>query len=169
MNKTIFEFWVLFTFPLYIIAQNKITVRDSFNLTLMIDETSFFESLVEESPYFIKNDILTIYPTESLNIEVNIKNDSISTLNVVKNVINPDKTIQVNFTQFREGRNNLGMVLKIKNPFDKYLIYKAARLMVDNGRVLPSNVLPIPPGKEGVEIWEDIIFCLYIGDWKLLN
>lgn len=50
------------------------------------------------SPYFVREKILQIYSGEKLFIEVEIEKKEIISMKVVKENINPEKTIEVELT-----------------------------------------------------------------------
>ncbi len=112
-------------------SQNEIEQREPFSLKLAVDSEQFYEMDVPKSKYFVKEKILQIYPTEKLNIEVEIKSDTIFSMKVVEKVVDPKKTLQIEFLQnVKENKPN-GMILKVTNPFDLKLNYNAICILLD--------------------------------------
>ncbi|MBD3584057.1 hypothetical protein [Flavobacterium selenitireducens] len=76
------------------IAQEK---RNELKVELIVDKENNYSTTVAESPYFVKEKVLQIYPGEDLNIEVEINEGNISTMKVVDAVKFPERTISVRF------------------------------------------------------------------------
>jgi hypothetical protein len=51
-------------------AQNEKLNRDAFTLILPVDGEQYYEQNVGNSPYFVKEKVLQIYPSEKLFVEV---------------------------------------------------------------------------------------------------
>lgn len=148
-------------------AQNKKNERDSFQLKVAIDSVNYYKQEIPKSPYFVENKILQIYPSEKIFIEAEIKSDSIHSMFVVKENLNPEKTIIIEFKQKVKGRIHDGMMLSVKNPFNKTLKYEA--LMYINGRTdwVSTSIIPIQPNLVNYELWRDIILSLVLLEWKI--
>jgi len=166
MKKT-FSLILMLFFGISLNAQNEKSERDAFKLKVAIDSVNFYQQDVSKSPYFVKDKILQIYPSEKIFIETEIKSDSIYSMSVVKENLNPKKTIIVEFNQKVEGRIHDGMTLSVKNPFDKTLKYEA--LMYINGRTewIPTSIIPIRPNLVNYELWNDVILSLVLVEWKI--
>ena len=126
MKKTL-SILVLLIFGISLNAQNEKPEREAFKLIVAIDSVNFYQQDVAKSPYFVKDKILQIYPSEKIFIETEIKSDSIYSMSVVKENLNPERTIIVEFNQNVQGRIHDGMMLSVKNPFDKTLKYEALK------------------------------------------
>lgn len=87
-------------------------------------------------------------------------------MKTVKENLNPEKTITISFTQQTDGKKNIGMMLKIDNPFDKKLEYKANMFLMKNNKWVSTNVLPVQPKLSHFETWPDIIVTIALSDWK---
>ena len=148
-------------------AQNEKTNREEFTLKLPVDGEQFYEQKVENSPYFVKENTLQIYPGEKLFIEVEVNKKEIISMKVVKENLNPNKTIEVELTQNTKDRKNESMMLKIVNPFKKDLEYKAMMFIVGHDKWINTNVLPVMSKLTGYETWTDVIITLVLSDWKL--
>ena len=72
-------------------AQNEVTNREEFTLKLPVDGEQFYEQKVEKSLYFVKENVLQLYPGEKLFIEVEIKKKEIISMKIVKENLNPEK------------------------------------------------------------------------------
>ena len=136
-------------------------------MELPVDGELFYEQKVESSPYFVKENVLQIYPGEKLFIEVEISKKKITSMKVVKDNLNSEFTIEVSLTQTVKDNKNKGMMLHIVNPFKKDLEYKAMMFIVGHDQWINTNVLPIKSGLSNYEMWPDVIITLILSDWEL--
>lgn len=147
-------------------SQNDIKERKPFVLKLAIDNDQFYQMNVEKSNYFVQENNLQIYPTEKINIEVQINDNLISSMKVVKEIINPKQTIQVEFKQNIKDKKSEGMMLIVKNPFSKKLIYNANMYIVGHNKWISTSIMPIMPNLVGYEMWNDVIITLSLDKWR---
>ena len=164
MRKILFLSLVLINFICY--SQNEIKQRKPFVLKLAVDNDQFYKTNVEKSNYFVKENILQIYPTEKLNIEVQVSNNSISSMKVVKDIVKPKTTIQIEFKQNVKDRKSESMMLIVKNPFNKNLIYDAQMYIVGHNKWIQTSIMPIAPNIIGYETWSDVIITLALSRWR---
>ena len=153
----------------FVIGQNEKTNREEFTLKLLVKGNQFYEQKVDKSPYFVKENVLQIYPGEKLFIEVETTKSQITSMKVVKENLNPQKTIMIEFSQTTKGRKSESMTLKIVNPFDKDLEYKAMMFIVGHDKWINTNVYPVRAKLTSFEMWSDVIITLVLSDWKLKN
>lgn len=164
MKKILF---IILTFTAsFCYSQNKIIEREPFALKLAVDSEQFYQMDVPKSKYFVKENILQIYPTEKLNVELEIKSDTIFSMKVVEKIIEPKKTIQIEFLQnVKENKPN-AMMLKVTNPFDRKLNYNAMMYIVGNNKWLSTSIIPILPNLVNYETWNDVIITLVLEKWR---
>lgn len=148
-------------------SQKEIESREAFKLTIVVDKENDYSMNVSESPYFVKEKILQIYPSEKLNIEVQIKSDSIYSMKVVKKITKPDNTIVIDFKQNATDRNNIVTMLTVKNPFDKKLLYNAFMYTPYSNEWQSTSIIPIRPRLMNFETWPHAIITLVLQDWRL--
>jgi len=148
-------------------AQNEKEKRDEFTLKLPVDGEQYYEQTVASAPFFVQDKVLQIYPGEKLFIEVETDKKEITSMKVVKENLNPEKTIEIEFTQTVKDRKSEMMMLKVVNPFKKDLEYKAMMFIVGNDKWINTNVLPVKAKLTGYETWPDVIITLVLTDWKL--
>jgi len=122
---------------------------------------------VARSKYFVKDNILQIYPSEHLFIETEINNDKIISMKVVKENKNPSKTIEIKFSQNISGRKSEGMILNVSNPFTKSLNYNAMMYIVGKDKWVRTSIIAIKPKLQNFEMWNDTIISLVLSDWRL--
>lgn len=164
--RKIFLVVLLLTFGKHY-SQTEKTNREAFELKLAVDSIHYYQQDVKVSPYFVKEKILQIYPSEKIFVEVELKKDTIFSMKVVHKVTNPEKTITIDFSQTIEGRKSNGMILDVQNPFKKILNYKAAMFVVGAKDWHETSILPVQPNLSGIEMWNDVIISLVLYDWTV--
>lgn len=143
--------------------------RENFTLKLPVDSVRYYQQEVKKSPYFVEENTLQIYPGEHLFIEADVKEGKLESMKVVKENVNPSKTIEIEFSQDIEDRKHKGMMLQVSNPFDKNLLYDATMYTVKEPKWVETSILPIKPKLIGFELWNDVIITLVLHDWRLQN
>ncbi|WP_346883740.1 hypothetical protein [uncultured Algibacter sp.] len=150
-------------------AQNEKPNREPFVLDLVVDSINHYKQNIKKTPYFVKGNTLQIYPTEKVNIQVEIKNDSILSMKTIKEVEFPEKTMTISFKQNITDKKKKAMMLEVKNPFNKILTYRAHMAIVGVKRWIPTSTVPIRPKLTTFELWNDVIITLVLDNWKLSN
>lgn len=158
----------IFTFSQIIVfGQNEKNEREPFELKLAVDTLNFYEQTIEKTQYFVKENVLQIYPGEKLYIEVETKKSTIVSMKSVKENLNPKKTIEIEFTQKTKARTHQQMMLKVKNPFKQKLKYEAMMFIVGQDQWLKTSIIPVEPKLLGYESWNDVIITLVLNNWQL--
>ncbi|CAD0008165.1 hypothetical protein [Flavobacterium salmonis] len=147
-------------------SQNEIKEREPFVLKLAVDNEQFYQMDIPKSNFFVKENIIQIYPTEKLNVEVEIKNDTIYSMKVVDKIVEPKRTIQIEFLQNVKDKKPEGMMLKVTNPFDRKLNYNAMMYIVGHNKWLSTSIIPILPNLVNYETWNDVIITLVLEKWR---
>ncbi|MFS4429350.1 hypothetical protein [Chryseobacterium sp. S90] len=143
--------------------------RENFTLKLPVDSVRYYQQEVKKSPYFVKENTLQIYPGEHLFIEADVKDGKLESMKVVKDNINPSKTIEIEFSQDTEDRKHKGMMLQVSNPFGKNLLYDAMMYTVGKKEWAKTSIIPIKPKLSNFELWNDVIITLVLNNWRLQN
>ncbi len=152
-------------------AQNEFPTRKAFTLTIVVSKDTLYEDNVPKTPYLVNTsedkNILQLYPGESIYLEVQeIQNDSIKKMSVVKENLNPAKTIQVTFLQAIEKGEHRSMILKISNPFPKKVGFNALILPLRMGKWEETSVNMVGPKQMDFETtWDEIIVSIGLEDW----
>lgn len=167
MKKQLLLVLIFGLISLNLFSQNETPSRQEFDLKLSVDGEQYYQQKIVKSPYFVKDKILQIYPGEKLFIEIVRTKNLIDSMKVVKENINPNKTITVELTQNVKDRKSESMILMVVNPFDKDLEYKAMMYIVGHNKWIQTNVLPVKSKLTGYETWSDVIITLVLSDWKL--
>jgi hypothetical protein len=147
-------------------AQNQNPQREPLDLNLAVDTIHYYSAQIPKSPYFVKEKVLQIYPSEKLLIEAEIKGDSIYSMEVVKEKTHPEKTIEVEFSQDASDRAKISMMLIVKNPFNKKLNYNALMYTPTSDHWHSTSIIPIRPNLVNYETWGYTIISLVLDKWR---
>ncbi|MDR2434157.1 MAG: hypothetical protein LBD47_06290 [Treponema sp.] len=102
MNKiyffAAFVFLTAFIYP----DENYIIERSSFDLILNIDEENYWQGTIPQSPYIINGNYVQLYPGETLFLEAEFLENKIIKLSVVKEILNENNTIAIEFNQIKK-------------------------------------------------------------------
>lgn len=143
--------------------------RAPFELHLYVNNEQFFSAQIENSLYIINDKIIQIFPGEKIYVEANILNNEIISLKRVENNENPEITLIIEFIQINEGQNHKGMMLSIKNPFDKIINYSADICLLKYSKWVTTDVYDIAPCIVGYEIWPDLISSIALSNFCLID
>ncbi|MFD2823422.1 hypothetical protein ACFS5M_07050 [Lacinutrix iliipiscaria] len=147
-------------------SQNDKPFRNAFELNIVADLENNYTMKVDSTPYFVKEKILQIYPSERILVEVEIKKDTIYSMKVVKENLNPERTIEIEFSQNAEDRNNITMILNVKNPFDRILYHNAGMYTPKHDYWKATSIIPIKPKLQNFETWPHSIITLVLDNWR---
>ncbi|MPS64710.1 MULTISPECIES: hypothetical protein [Chryseobacterium] len=158
---------IISLFSNFCFGQNEKEYREEFTLKIPVDSIQFYQQEVPKSKYFVKEGVLQIFPGENLYVETEISGNKITSMKVVKENLNPAKTIEIKFSQTVEGRKHEQMVLEVKNPFDKELNYDAMMFIVGHDNWMKTSIIPIKPKLMNFEMWNDVIITLVLNNWRI--
>jgi len=165
-NKILFSL-IICLISTFCFAQNDKEFRDEFTLKISVDSVQFYQQEVPKSKYFVKDGVLQIFPGENLFIETETNGNEITAMKVVKENLNPTKTIELKFYQTTEGRKHEQMMLEVKNPFNKELNYDAMMFIVGHKDWIKTSIIPIKPKLMNFEMWNDVIITLVLSNWRI--
>lgn len=148
-------------------AQNETQFREEFTLEISVDSVQFYQQEITKSKYFVKEGVLQIYPGENIFIETEIDGNNIKEMKVVKENLNPAKTIEIKFSQTVNGKQHEQMMLQVKNPFDKELNYDAMMYIIGHNDWVDTTIIPIKPKLTSFEIWNNVIITLVLHNWRI--
>lgn len=162
-------FFLVLSFLIYP-NDNVVIERSSFDLKLSIDGVNYWQWTVPQSPYVFNKNYIQFYPGETLFVEADVVNNVIVKLTVVREIVNEDKTIVIEFNQITNKENPRMhglMMLEIENPFNKNLEYKADIYLIQYDRWVNTSTIPIRGGLISYESWPDIIGTIVLHDFIL--
>jgi hypothetical protein len=143
--------------------------RQAYKLSMPVSKKTVYESDVPAGPFIVKDDILQIYPGETVFLQVEKTGDEINSVKVVKQNLHPEKTLTISFTQVVEKHVHQSMMLKIDNLFDKNLAYQALIFLMEQKKWVKTDVLPVSAGLSSYETWPEVIVTLALSGWRLVK
>ncbi|HEY6900287.1 MAG TPA: hypothetical protein VI233_06580 [Puia sp.] len=140
--------------------------RAPYKLSVAVDKGTVYEEDIKETPYVLPNNTVQLYPGETVFIEVELADNSITGMTAVKENEHPEKTLVISFTQVASDKKHESMMLKVVNPFKQQLSYGAMIFLMKQKKWVKTDVYPVEAGLAGFETWPDIITSIGLGQWK---
>jgi len=131
----------------------KWTCRKSVSVRLKTPKGPDFVFTAPFGPPIVEDDTIMVFAGETLNIEADIGPAGPVNLHAVEAIVHPERTITLDFSQYRELKDGTGMNLVVHNPFDKALRYRIEMGPVGSRRLIPTSACPVLPHIVGVENW----------------
>ena len=144
---------------------NDLPQRDAFKLNIAVDDTNFYSADINASAYVLPDNTIQLYPGETIFVEVEMVKNEIKSMKTVKENLHPEKTLIISFSQQTERKIHKGMMLKVENPFDQKLEYKANMFLMKYNKWAPTNVLPVQAKLTSNETWYDLIVTIALSVW----
>lgn len=136
--------------------------RQSFEIKLAVDDSSFYNVEMKNSPIVIGDSLIQLYPNEKKFIEADIVNWQLKNLRVVDKIKHAQKTLIFEFKQMTDGRKHQQMFLVITNPFKRILYYNAQIYLPEYKKWINTEVSPIKAKNASYEMWSDLITTIVI-------
>ncbi|PQJ09246.1 hypothetical protein CJD36_018525 [Flavipsychrobacter stenotrophus] len=165
-HLVLFSILLISSFGLTAQTSNYKDMRPPLNLKLAVSDSTFYESSIASSRYINGPNVLQIYPGETVYIEVELADDSIKSFRSVSEIKHPGKTLEIQFTQNVVNKKHEGMMLKIKNPFNRDLTYEAGMFRMNDSKWIGTTVLPVSANLSSYETWPDVIVTLALIKWS---
>lgn len=140
--------------------------RQAYKLVLQVDKETVYEENLAESRYVHPDNTVQLYPGEKIFIEIEEEKGVIKKVTAVKENLKPNKTVTLDFRQAQENGVHQSIMLSVKNPFEKKLVYEATIYLIKPKKWVSTDVYPVEPGLVGIELWPDLISSIGIGKWK---
>lgn len=166
-NKMKKLYLIIILFPFIFNAQNEKLQREAFTLNLTEENGNSFRKEIPMSSYLIGKGILEIYPTEKINLEIEVRNDNIYSKKIVNKITKPKQTITVYFYQ---NVTKMETRLNVYNPFKRYILkYDAEIFLLKREKWVVGEVLQVEPKKEVSEVWVNTMSAAKLWNWKLIK
>lgn len=146
------------------------------NLLLLLIITCFITSInaqdiakvKKEENKFIYGTAVKLFSGDKIFVETNLDNNTLSDFKIVNAISDSSKTIVIEFTYEKLGGQK-SSVLKVSNPFDKILKYKAKMQLTGKKSYFETSVVPVHPKIYSMETWPYKIESIVLTDFKLDN
>ena len=139
--------------------------REPYLVELFLDPNSVYKEEMGASPYVFEN-IVYILPGESFFVDAELKDGKITNLGYSQEAKEGIQQFELKFYQYRDDPKHPMMMFRIKNPFDKPVVYKAAILLHNKEGIFDTSTVPIMPGAYSYESWPYPIPELLLGDFR---
>ncbi len=143
-------------------------------LFLLLISACFITSVYSQDIYavekkenkFIYGQSIKLFIGDSILVEANLGVNSLKDFKVVDKISDPSKTMVIKFTYEYFG-DDKSAILKISNPFERNLNYKAKIKLFKREGFSETSIVPILPGIFSMEIWPDKLESIILYDFKL--
>lgn len=148
-------------------------MRPKFLITLIalliatsLVKSQSIETVIQEENKFIYSNSIKLFMGDSIFIEANNTDKTLSDFVRVNSISDSTKTIFLKFSYDKFGSNNVSL-LKVSNPFSKVLYYKAKIRMAPGKRYSDTSIMPVWGGIFGIEMWPNKIESIILYDFEL--
>ncbi|MDX1487146.1 MAG: hypothetical protein R3268_03020 [Acidiferrobacterales bacterium] len=135
-------------------------------IRLMKSDGSVFESSFDVENPIVHKGWISIFPGETLFVEVDRDKNRLVNLRAVKQMRDPNRTLELRFWQ-EKGKPD--MFLKVNNPFPKPMKYHAVMVLLDSDKLYKTSSCPVLAGKIAFERWPHAVFELLLFDFHLVE
>lgn len=113
----------------------------------------------------IQDQIVVVLAGQTVFFEADVKDGLLTNLKLVDDVVNSQKTVTAKFKQMENG----GMMLSLRNPFDKQLKFRMGIMPLDSESLYKTSSCPVISGGGSYEMWPYPIFQVLLADPRLLE
>jgi hypothetical protein len=138
--------------------------REPFTIHLKVDKDHFSDIHYDKQPYVSENEVY-LFPGDKFGVNLVVRNDRVAEVRY-----QPDKTkadVWFGFEQPKELQGGLGMALTIDNKMKLIVSMEALMSVPGKKDVFKTSILPVKPGKSGLESWPHPISQLVLGNLQL--
>ena len=124
--------------------------RDPATISLRLDKMTVMDFEVEGVPVAFGRNV-NLFPGEDFAVSVTIEDGGIKTLHYDPNATSPKDAISLRF--FQDEEEPFGMMLVVKNSFEKHLRYEAFIALPEQDGFIYTSSCPVGPGLSTYESW----------------
>lgn len=125
----------------------RVPCRPATTLRLRLNEKEYYETEFPAGPY-VAEGFINLLAGEAIFVELDEQDGKLSNPRYVKLVEKAERTLHIKFEQTTEG-----MILSIKNPFGKELVYDCRIQRYDEEQFRRTGVIPVPARLMSFEMW----------------
>lgn len=136
------------------------------HVQLRVDEQRRLEQRGESPlPVLLPNGWVTVYPGESVYLEVEVREGELKLLRAVPKPEKPETTLVLKFEQMADKTD---MMLTVTNPLPVDVRFSMGFMSIDSSRIVATSSCPVYAGKALFEHWPHPIFQLFLADPQVL-
>ena len=133
-------------------------------LRLKVDKDHYSDIHYDKEPYVSENEVY-LFPGDKFGVNLVVRSDRVAEVRY-----QPDKEkadVWFGFEQPKELQDGLGMALTIDNKMKRSVSMEGLMSIPGKKEVFKTSILPVKPGKSGLESWPHPISQLVIGNLQL--
>lgn len=138
--------------------------RRNVRIRLQQEDGSYFDRTFEIFPGVVQPMGITVVAGETVYLEADVAGDTLANIRAVDDIRNPNKTIVAHFEQADHG----GMMLSLRNPFDRPLKFRMAIMPLDREDLYKTSSCPVIAGGGSYEMWPYPIFQVLLMEPRFL-
>ncbi|MCW8880298.1 MAG: hypothetical protein OQK04_15820 [Kangiellaceae bacterium] len=142
----------------------KVMCQYNVRVKLKTKDGTTFEQTFDMMPVVQEEGVMVV-AGQTVYFEADVENSYLINLKLVSAVTNPDKTVTAKFEQMDDG----GMMLSLRNPFDKHLRIKMGIMPLDKEELYATSSCPVIAKGGSFEMWPYPIFQVWLGAPRLLS
>jgi len=136
-------------------------MREAFTLRLKVDKEHYSDVHYERQPYVSENEVY-LFSGDKFGVNLVIQDARVAEIRY-----QPDKAkadLWFGFEQPKELQDGLGMTLTIDNQTKRAVSMEGLMSIPGKKDVFKTSILPVQPGKSGLESWPHPISQLVLGN-----
>jgi hypothetical protein len=145
-------------------AKPKPATRDPFTLRLKIDKDNFSDIHFDRQPYVAENEVY-LFSGDKFGVNLVLKDGRVAEVRYQPDVNRAD--VVFGFEQPKELQNGISMALTIDNKMKRGVSMEGLMSIPGKKDVFKTTILPVKPGKSGLESWPHPISQLVLGNLQL--
>ena len=138
--------------------------RKPFTVHLKVDKEHYSDIHYDKQPYVSENEVY-LFPGDKFGVNLVVKDGRVTEVRY-----QPDKAkadVWFGFEQPKELQDGLGMALTIDNKMKRSVSMEGLMSIPGKKDVFKTSILPVKPGKSGLESWPHPISQLVLGNLQL--
>lgn len=139
-------------------------MRKAFTLHLKVDKTNYSDIHFDPQPYVSENEVY-LFSGDKFGVNLVVKDGKVSAVRYQPDLKKAD--VVFGFEQPKELQDGLGMALTIDNKMKRGVSMEALMSVPGKKDVFKTSILPVKPGKSGLESWPHPISQLVVGNLQL--
>ena len=138
--------------------------RQPFTLRLKIDKEHYSDIHYERQPYVRENEVY-LFSGDKFGVNIVVKDGRVAEIRYQPDAAKAD--VWFGFEQPKELQDGLGMALTIDNKMKRGVSMEGLMSIPGKKDVFKTSILPVKPGKSGLESWPHPISQLVLGNLQL--
>lgn len=141
-----------------------VTCVHDVRIVLTRPDGSVFDETFDALP-LVQGNRISVYAGQTVSFEADLDGDRLVNLKAVDSAVNPKGTVTASLEQVESG----GMMLTVKNSFDRSLRIRMGMMPLSEERLVRTSSCPVISGGSGFEMWPYPIFQVMLADMQLLG